>query len=484
MNTKQWKICYTNDCDIQKSAIEFLYKELGNYLLRNTGVYSFHAIACEPLVSLPTECNVVVSGCYGDHPLFSEYIAPDELPTDGYVVKVIDNPENSACKLALLCGYSAREIFYAASDFIDDYFTVATPSVDAYIRLRNELLEHPLPDYCHSTAPSFKTRSVFTWGHPINDLEQYFENLARLKLNQVIIWNDYLPLNADEVVRVAHRYGIQLMWGYSWGWAFNCNDTDISDLTALKNSIIEEFNATYKDAACDGIYFQSFTELGQDTINGISIAKAVTALVNMTADELLKAHPDLHIQFGLHASSVREHLAEIAEVDERVEIVWEDCGGFPFKANVKGVNLFTAPEEYEKQYAFVDEILGGREKAAVGLVYKCMLTMDWSRGRVTHQPGRYVLGKTGEETRAHDERLLSDLWRFFSAEWIENGELAYRLTRHVRERTDGNVNMCLAGMFSGGIWFPTALCAEMFWNCEEPFAAIRKRVLSRKWIRF
>ena len=484
MNAKQWKICYTNGEEVTKSAVEFLYKQLGNYLLRDNGVYSFYAIACELLATVPSDCHAIVLGRYGDHPIFGEYLKTEDVPVDGYVVKVVNNPENAECKLVLLCGYSARELFYAAVDLVDDYFTEATPSVDAYIRLRNELFEHPLPDWYRSTAPSFKTRSTFTWGHPINDLEQYFENLARLKLNQVIIWNDFLPLNADEVVRQAHRYGMQLMWGYSWGWAFNCNDTDVSDLETLKTNIVAEFNATYKDAVCDGIYFQSFTELPQDSINGISIAKAVTELVNMTAAALLNEHPDLHIQFGLHASSVKDHLIDIAEVDKRVEIVWEDCGGFPFKANTKGVNSFKRDAEYAAQYTFVDNILDLREAADTGLVYKCMLTMDWSRGRVTHQSGRYVLGKTGEDTKAHDGRLLSDLWRFFSVQWIENGEYAYRLTKHIKEKTDGNTNMCLAGMFSGGIWFPTALCAEMFWNCDEAFSVIRKRVLSRKWISF
>ncbi|MBO5669983.1 MAG: hypothetical protein J6S41_00405, partial [Clostridia bacterium] len=35
-------------------------------------------------------------------------------------------------------------------------------------------------------------------------------------------------------------------------------------------------------------------------------------------------------QFGLHATSVNTHLDSIARVDKRVEIVWEDCGEFPY----------------------------------------------------------------------------------------------------------------------------------------------------------
>lgn len=482
MIERNWKIIYSEYAGAQKRAVDFIYRELGNYFLRDNGVYSFHSMACERNFDIQN-CNCVVIGTY-ENPLFQKYIKNNELPKDGYVVKVIDNPFNVNFKLVLLCGYTNREVFYAAVDFVDDYFSYATPSFDAYIRLKNELFLHKLPDYYISTSPSFKTRSVFTWGHPINDYRQYFENLARLKLNQVIIWNDYLPLNSDEIVEYAHSYGIEVIWGFSWGWGFNCKETNINDINALKNKIIEEYNRTYKNASGDGIYFQSFTEMADNNIDGISVSSAVTELVNSTAGELLSQNPNLHIQFGLHATSVRDSLFDISQIDDRIEIIWEDCGGFPYKATPKGINSVKLPEEYEKQYDFADRIIDLRNNGESGLVYKCMLTMDWSRNRVTHQQGAYVLGETGNKIKASDEALINDIWRFFSAEWIENGKYAYNLTRHLKEKTGGNMNMCMAGMFSGGIWFPTALCSQMFWNCDDDYSQIRKKILLRHWIRF
>ena len=108
-------------------------------------------------------------GTYNSNEIFKKYLKPEEIKPNGYVVKVMDNPENSDYKLALLCGYSSSEVLYAAVDFVDDYFAAATPVFDAYIHQRNELFEHKLPYYYISTAPSFKTRSIFTWVHPIND---------------------------------------------------------------------------------------------------------------------------------------------------------------------------------------------------------------------------------------------------------------------------------------------------------------------------
>ncbi len=483
MEKRNWKIYYSNFSGPQKRALELIYRELGKYILRDKGVYSFHAMACEK-GAFSGDGNAIILGTYNDNEIFKKYLESEEIQKNGYVVKVIDNPENNDFKIALLCGYSATEVLYAAVDFVDDYFATATLVFDAYIHQRNELFEHKLPDYYISTAPAFKTRSIFTWGHPINDYREYFGNMARLKLNQVIIWNDYLPINSDDIVDCAHSYGIEVLWGFAWGWGFNCAQTDISDLSKLKDNIIEEFNAKYKNVKGDGIYFQSFTEIYSSTIGGISIAKAVTELVNMTAGEILAENPNLHIQFGLHATSVRNNLPDIAMVDPRVEIFWEDCGGFPYKAFPQEFNIFKSLEEYKAQFGFADSIIDLRESGDLGIVYKCMLTMDWSRNRVTHQPGHYVMGETSDGTKESDEKLIRDIWRFYSAEWVENGEYAYALTRHIKEKTGGNVNMCMAGMFSGGIWFPTALLSEMFWNCDDDYKTLRKRVLNRNWIKF
>ena len=66
--------------------------------------------------------------------------------------------------------------------------------------------------------------------------------MARLKFNELIIWNDFVPLNIREVIDYAHSYGIKVNLGYSWGWIDGCNKiTDISDkkLDELKEQIIE-----------------------------------------------------------------------------------------------------------------------------------------------------------------------------------------------------------------------------------------------------
>ena len=59
----------------------------------------------------------------------------------------------------------------------------------------------------------------------------------------------------------------------------------------------------------------------------------VVDMVNEVAGQIWEITPDLRIIFGLHATSVRNRLDEIARVDPRMEILWEDCGEFPYSYN-------------------------------------------------------------------------------------------------------------------------------------------------------
>ena len=56
----------------------------------------------------------------------------------------------------------------------------------------------------------------------------------------------------------------------------------------------------------------------------------VVNLVNDVSDKLLKKYPALHLQFGLHATSVKNHLDIIKNTNKNIHIIWEDIGSFPF----------------------------------------------------------------------------------------------------------------------------------------------------------
>lgn len=224
----------------------------------------------------------------------------------------------------------------------------------------------------------------------------------------------------------------------------------------------------------DGIYFQSFTELETDVIGDRLIAEAVTDFVNMTAGELLEEYPQLHIQFGLHAMSVKEYIEYLAKVDKRVEIVWEDCGAFPYDYKVDDVNNFN------ETLLFTEDIVKLRENAPLGLVYKGQLTMDWTC--FAHQSGPYIMGNESEELIKYDTEMMKSMWHIIQGEWLRRGKYAYELTQKVVKMTKGNVNLCIAGTLPGKIWYPYALCAQILWDCSQEYEDIAEKTAKRNCV--
>lgn len=474
MDKRNWKIIYTNYSGMEKKAVEFLSAEVGKYILRDTGIYTLYVLACERL-GAKIDKNVIIVGNYNENEEIKKHIRKEDVPTNGYAVKVMKNPENEELNMVLITAFSEENLFYGAIHFVDDFLPSVAP-VSGGLRTPKETFYHQLPDYFNTSEPTSKTRSIFTWGHPINNYRRYIENMARLKINQLIIWNDFLPVNAKDVVEYAHEFKIEVIWGFAWGWGTDCSKIDFNELEALKEDIVNKFKTYYIDSG-DGIYFQSFTELHTDKIGDKLIAEAVTDFVNDVAGEIFKIKPDFKIQFGLHATSVKDHLEYIAEVDKRVEIIWEDCGVFPYHYLPK-----VEKEEFDRTMEFTDKILTLRNGEKAGVVYKGMMTMDWTK--FSHQSGPYVMGMASDEIIEHDIKMLSPIWKSFQAEWMECGKHILNMTRQIILRYGENVNLCIAGALDGGIWFVPALCTEMMWNPTEDFEKIRERVAKRPCVKF
>jgi hypothetical protein len=304
--------------------------------------------------------------------------------------------------------------------------------------------------------------------------------MARLKLNQLILWNDFLPVNAKEVIEYAHGYGIEILFGYAWGWIDGCYTlTDISDetLKELKGQIIRHYEENYANLGCDGIYFQSFTERKDEYIGGRLIAEAVTTLVNDTANTLLEKYPKLKLQFGLHATSVKNRLDEIAKVDKRVEILWEDCGVFPYSYFPEVAN----EESFEEAKEFTKKILALRGDAPVGLVFKGVMMLDWTK--FVYQNGPFVLGNNASAIVERDQRVREGAWRIFSAEWMQYGDYARRMIEFIQENAIGAVNFCIAGTFDGGIYFPQAVLSQMIRTLDSDYGKTMKKVARRDYVK-
>lgn len=450
-----------------KNAVGFLNKEASAYLIREQGVYTLHVLPCVR-EGEKINANAFIVGTYGESELVRQFVREDEVK-DGYLIKVVENPDSPGSRLVILTAENDVGTFYACVDFFDVFVPAHAPFRGEGMRVPENIFDEALPvSALYRPMPQGK-RSVFTWGHVINDYRAYIDDLARMKYNRLIIWNDFLPVNSDDVVAYAHGYGIEVIWGYAWGWSTEIGKmTDLGDdfLDVLKKQIIDEYETDYAPCGGDGIYFQSFTEIDREYIGGRLIAEAVTKLVNDVTSELTARHPGLSIIFGLHARSVKNRLEHIAKVDSRVEILWEDGGDFPFsyRAGIKSA------ESFAETLDFLKKILVLRPSSPTGVVLKGMTVLDWTR--FVHQSGPYILGGNDDSVREHDKKLRYGARRLFASEWTVNGSYALEFVKTAKANETGDIDFCVAASLDGGIRLPESLCAEMFCDPDRSFDEI------------
>ena len=477
MKQKEWKIVYTKYDGITKKAVNFLSKEVGACVIREPNVYRIYILPCEK-EGCEILKNTFFVGCYDESEEIKKYVDRSEIPDDGFLVKVVQNPSDEEGRFVILTAHNEQNVFYAAVSFIDEYIPRFAPFHGAN-RMPELIFDSPLPKCSYTKTFDNKTRSIFTWGHSISDYRAYIDNMARLSFNELVLWNDYIPVNINDIIDYAHSYGIKVILGYSWGWKEIGNKaTEISQarIDEVKAVAVNEYRKNYSHVNCDGIYFQSFTERKEENVGGKSISALVVEMVNDIANTLWEITPDLRIIFGLHATSVKKRLDDIAKVDPRMEILWEDCGDFPYyyDAYVKDEN------QYEESVEFTKKLLKLRGGRGVGIVFKGVMMLDWSK--FINQHGPYIMGESSTYIAQHDRRVRAKAWRDYSAEWTRSGERALYMLKIIKENKLSDINMCLAGTFDGGIYLPMALCAHMYCNCDEPYDKILRDVMKKPCI--
>ncbi len=465
---KRWMLVTDNYNGITKRAADMLYAEISslvNYVLSAK-------LLTEITEAEANEYNLIVVGEATGNDIFEKLMTRESLniPTfaESYGIYVGEafTPESQIIAIA---GRDSRGVLYGCMDFCNKYLgNVLHRNGDLW---DEDFFKFPfarkLNPFKSSSSPSIKTRAIWTWGHVIYDYKNFFLNMARLRLNEVVIWNDYLPLNARDVVEYAHSLGIKLIWGFAWGWGTDCADIlhnlDQNSLKKLKADVIETYKNEYAYTDCDGIYFQSFTELHTDMVDEKCIAEVVVDLVNEISAELFNISPDLHIQFGLHATSVKNHTDIISRVDKRIHIVWEDCGAFPFNYYPDAVDDFDTTAELTSK---LTKLRGENER--FGAVFKGMLKLDWTRFK--HFTSSYILG---ERTNVFtQERLISKnkIWKKIQSDWLKNAEYVRKITELIASGGDEVILQALIedALFERKIMFPAALYAEILWSPNRP----------------
>jgi len=392
----------------------------------------------------------------------------------GFSIDVTDPGADQSIRITAA---DSANLYYAVSDFANIYIPYARAAgrhMSPYY-FCNVFGADPLKPYHVHTEPRIAHRGLWLWGYTIYDYRRFIENMAGQKLNTLVIWNDHLPVNIADVTAYGRKYGVRTYLGFAWGWD-TTQPESISDkyLTELSDSIVSEYETKYASLDCDGIYFQSFTELGRDSIGGRLVAEAVVSLINRTSAALFEKHPDLKLLFGLHATSVRTHLDKIAKTDSRVAIVWEDCGAFPY------AYLPEQTEEFEETLGFQEKLFG-LNGGSFGAVLKGVTCLNWETFR--HLGGPYVIGRADRDyirRRAGEKR---DILRYLQALWIKNARYARDM---IAPMPSDSIVTCLVedGMFEEYVNYPTALYAALLWDPDRPVDDVLAETAARPDVDF
>ena len=482
MEAKIWTVIYGKYAGFQKKALNLLNAEIKD---KYNGYLPFYS-ADSAEKSLLEESNLIIVGTKSDNSILRVLSESGEInvpeKAQGYSVCVKDSAFNPQRQMMVLCGSDEAGVLYGTVDFVNKYLGYAIYKTgngymeyDAYFKTP---FTERAPEWCEESYPAVETRGIWTWGHTIYDYRAFFDNMVRLKLNEVVIWNDYAPINAADVLEYAHSLGIKVLWGFAWGWGTDCESSmslDDESLKRLKAEIIEKYEREYASCGCDGIYFQSCTELRCEYIGDKLIADVVVDFVNDTAGELLKRYPSIRIQFGLHSQSVKDRLEYIKTTDPRVSIVWENCGAFPFYSNDVDHGYESDVGDIDKTIEFTDKISTLRSHDELfGLVLKGMCTLDWST--FEHQPKNIILGERTDRFIARRTAEKHRIWKLRQVNWVRNCDYVQRLVKSLRKGVE--VQAVLEdGMLEEEIPLSAAIYAETLWNPDREGREILAEVM-------
>ena len=369
---------------------------------------------------------------------------------------------------------------YGAIDFYDRFILPNEYPGDPDRYRVNFFEKDTLPDFEYHSKPSVKERGLWTWGHVIYDYKGYLDHMMLLKMNRVIIWNDFLPVNAREITEYAHARNIKLIWGFSWLWDTDCAKFDMNALDGESQKVFERFEKEFGETEIDGIYFQTFTELNREYIGGVLIADAASRFVNRTAELFYRKYPNIEIEFGLHANSVKHRLDFIKTVDSRIRIVWENCGSFPFSYLPDDVKDFEETKDFVKKIA---SLRGDEER--FGVVTKGLVKLDWTC--FEHCVGAQYIGVSTKRMKRDRVDRKAPIWKYIQANWIAYADKALEMVQTMRDSKNGELSVYALvedGMFEENVMWPVALYAQMLWDCDEALPSITSRVALRSDVVF
>jgi hypothetical protein len=320
--------------------------------------------------------------------------------------------------------------------------------------------------FASAGTPRITRRGIWSWGYVVYDHRRFIDDMARLRMNALTLWNDEPPGNAAEVVAHAHDRGIEVVWGFHWGWGIGGFDLADPDHVAwVRRTVLDTYERKYAGIPHDGIYFQTATEVRDTRIGGVPVARLARNLANDVGRALLERHPDLRIQFGLHATSILDHCGELEELDPRISIVWEDAGVIPWSYVPVNELPDTPLGTVDATVAYGRRLAALRGRAEFAMVAKGFTALRWDTEFEHHGP--FLLG---ERDPTWNRRRLAErrpIWDRADGLWMTNWPHASRFFRETLAECPRSTDVRALvedGLLEERIAPSIALFANLLWD--------------------
>lgn len=476
----RWKILYGQYQGVEQFALEELQRTLQKYLPYVLRVEKADASTGKE------QDHLVILGTVATNPCLAELVSLGRIQNperpQGYTLACFESPWGRGNKVIAIAGTDPAGVLYGVEEF-NAHFLDGNLVVDHPGRLREAL--DSIGAFRASDFPLVENRGIWTWGYVVYDYRRFLDNMARLKMNCLTLWNDCPPLNAPQLIEYAHSRGIQIVMGFHWGWGIEgLNPSSPEDLEKTVAEVRANYRQNYHPLAIDGIYFQTFTETYDTRMQNRSIASLACQWVNRIAASLYEINPALSIQFGLHATSIVENYPELKSLDPRITIAWEDAGAVPYSyepvTDLRPLG-FKKPEElltWESTVDYSRRLVNFRENREFAMVPKGFTALRWDTEFEHHGP--FLLGERDQDWIAKRLRERRARWDRIHSLWLRNYPYAARFYREILNCSPSKVTLTALvedGLFEEKIEPAVALFAETAWNPRQEESEMLRRAL-------
>lgn len=116
---ESWKILYARFDGVQRRAVELLNREIGKRLIRKQGIYTLYVLPCEKEgAESIVDKNAMIIGLYRESAWIQKFVKEEEIPQDGYLVRIVDNPTDTDCSIVLITAKTDVALYYGSCAYV------------------------------------------------------------------------------------------------------------------------------------------------------------------------------------------------------------------------------------------------------------------------------------------------------------------------------------------------------------------------------